>query len=149
MLGYSDSTKESGFLAANWLLHRAQHDLAAAAARHGIELTLFHGRGGAIGRGGGQLELAVAAQPPGSVEGRLKLTEQGEVVWTRYGDPELALRHLESLTTAAIDSSRGPDARAGDPPARRRRWRSSPRRRVAPTAPSSTTTRASRGSSAG
>jgi phosphoenolpyruvate carboxylase len=116
MLGYSDSTKESGFLAANWLLHRAQHDLAAVAARHGIELTLFHGRGGAIGRGGGQLELAVAAQPPGSVEGRLKLTEQGEVVWTRYGDPELALRHLEILTTAAIDSLTGPDAATGDPP---------------------------------
>jgi phosphoenolpyruvate carboxylase len=115
MLGYSDSTKETGFLAANWLLHRAQHDLAAAAARHGIELTLFHGRGGAIGRGGGQLELAVAAQPPGSVEGRLKLTEQGEVVWTRYGDPDLALRHLEILTTAAIDSLTGPDATAGDP----------------------------------
>lgn len=116
MLGYSDSTKESGYLAANWLLHRAQGELAAAAARHGIELTLFHGRGGAIGRGGGQLELAVAAQPPGSVEGRLKLTEQGEVVWTRYGDPALALRHLEILTTAAIDSITGPDATAGDPP---------------------------------
>lgn len=115
MLGYSDSTKESGFLAANWLLHRAQRDLAAAAGRHGIELTLFHGRGGAIGRGGGQLELAVAAQPPGSVEGRLKLTEQGEVVWTRYGDPELALRHLEILATAAIDSLTGPDAATGDP----------------------------------
>ncbi|HEY4228298.1 MAG TPA: phosphoenolpyruvate carboxylase [Candidatus Limnocylindrales bacterium] len=115
MLGYSDSTKESGFLAANWLLHRAQHDVAAAAARHGIELTLFHGRGGAIGRGGGLLELAVAAQPPGSVDGRLKLTEQGEVVWTRYGDPDLALSHLEILTTAAIDSLTGRAAAEEDP----------------------------------
>ena len=89
------------------------------AARHGIELTLFHGRGGAIGRGGGQLELAVAAQPPGSVDGRLKLTEQGEVVWTRYGDPELALQHLETLTAAAIDSLVGPEAEAEDPAGRR------------------------------
>ena len=112
MLGYSDSTKESGYVAANWLLHRAQADLAAVAARHDIELTLFHGRGGAIGRGGGQLELAVAAQPPGSVNGRLKLTEQGEVIWTRYGDPEIALQHLETLTAAAIDSLVGPEADA-------------------------------------
>jgi phosphoenolpyruvate carboxylase len=104
MLGYSDSTKELGYVASNWLLHRAQAELAAAADRHGIELTLFHGRGGAIGRGGGQLELAVAAQPPGSVRGRLKLTEQGEVVWTRYGDPELALLHLEVLAATALDS---------------------------------------------
>jgi phosphoenolpyruvate carboxylase len=116
MLGYSDSNKESGYVAANWLLHRAQADLTDVAARHGIELTLFHGRGGAIGRGGGQLELAVAAQPAGSVAGRLKVTEQGEVVWTRYGDPELALRHLEALTAAALDSlprpDEPPDARA-------------------------------------
>ena len=115
MLGYSDSTKESGYVAANWLLHRAQAALAAVAARHDIELTLFHGRGGAIGRGGGQLELAVAAQPPGSVDGRLKLTEQGEVIWTRYGDPEIALQHLETLTAAAIDSLVGPEAEAEDP----------------------------------
>lgn len=115
MLGYSDSAKESGYVAANWLLHRAQADLAGVASRHGIELTIFHGRGGAIGRGGGQLELAVAAQPPGSVAGRLKLTEQGEVIWTRYGDPELALQHLETLTAAAMDSLTGPAASAGDP----------------------------------
>jgi len=112
MLGYSDSTKELGYVASNWLLHRAQAELAAVADREAIELTLFHGRGGAIGRGGGQLELAVAAQPPGSVRGRLKLTEQGEVVWTRYGDPELALRHLEVLTSTALDSL---GQRRGDP----------------------------------
>ncbi|HJP90279.1 MAG TPA: phosphoenolpyruvate carboxylase [Candidatus Limnocylindrales bacterium] len=116
MLGYSDSNKESGYVAANWLLHQAQANLASVAARHGIELTLFHGRGGAIGRGGGQLELAVAAQPAGSVSGRLKVTEQGEVVWTRYGDPELALQHLAALTAAAVDSiprpDDAPDARA-------------------------------------
>jgi len=124
MLGYSDSNKESGYVAANWLLHRAQADLADVAQRHGVELTLFHGRGGAIGRGGGQLELAVAAQPRGSVAGRLKVTVQGEVVWTRYGDPELALRHLEALTAAAVDSIAADDAASdhlpsfgpGDPP---------------------------------
>jgi phosphoenolpyruvate carboxylase len=104
MLGYSDSNKESGYVAANWLLHRAQAAIAEAGRRAGIEITLFHGRGGAIGRGGGELELAVSAQPPGSVDGRLKVTEQGEVVWTRYGDPELGLEHLEALTSAAIDS---------------------------------------------
>jgi phosphoenolpyruvate carboxylase len=100
-------------VAANWLLHRAQANLAAVAARHGVEMTLFHGRGGAIGRGGGPLELAVAAQPAGSVAGRLKLTEQGEVVWTRYGDPELALQHLAALTSAALDSIPRPDEQPG------------------------------------
>jgi phosphoenolpyruvate carboxylase len=74
MLGYSDSNKESGYVAANWMLHQAQAALVDVAGRHGIELTLFHGRGGAIGRGGGQVERAVAAQPAGSVDGRLKLT---------------------------------------------------------------------------
>jgi phosphoenolpyruvate carboxylase len=118
MLGYSDSNKESGYVAANWMLHQSQAELVDVARRHDIELTLFHGRGGAIGRGGGQVELAVAAQPAGSVEGRLKLTEQGEVVWTRYGDPELALQHLEVLTAAALESLAPPDpARAHDPEA--------------------------------
>ena len=115
MLGYSDSNKESGYVAANWLLHQSQSSLAEVAGRHGIELTLFHGRGGAIGRGGGQLELAVAAQPAGSVSGRLKVTEQGEVVWTRYGDPELALQHLAALTAAALDSIPRPDERPSGP----------------------------------
>jgi phosphoenolpyruvate carboxylase len=119
MLGYSDSTKESGYVAANWLLHAAQASIAEVGRRSGIEITLFHGRGGAIGRGGGQLELAVAAQPPGTVVGRLKVTEQGEVIWTRYSDPELALQHLETLSAAALESI-APDAvAAADPPAAR------------------------------
>jgi phosphoenolpyruvate carboxylase len=118
MLGYSDSNKESGYVAANWMLHQAQAALVEVARRHDVELTLFHGRGGAIGRGGGQVELAVAAQPAGSVEGRLKLTEQGEVVWTRFGDPDLALEHLEVLTAAAVESLAPPDpATARDPQA--------------------------------
>ena len=105
MLGYSDSNKESGFLAANWLLHKAQASLVQVARDHGVELTLFHGRGGAIGRGGGALERALLGQPPGSIELRLKVTEQGEVVAARYSDPEIALEHLESVTGATIAAS--------------------------------------------
>jgi phosphoenolpyruvate carboxylase len=105
MLGYSDSNKESGFLTANWLLHRAQAALVEVARRHAVELTLFHGRGGAIGRGGGELERALLGQPPGSIELRLKVTEQGEVVAARYSDPEIALEHLQTVTAATIAGS--------------------------------------------
>lgn len=105
MLGYSDSSKESGFLAANWLLHRAQEALVAVARRRGIALTLFHGRGGAVGRGGGPAHRAILAQAPGSVDGRLKFTEQGEVVAAHYADPDIALRHLEQVTAAALVAS--------------------------------------------
>jgi phosphoenolpyruvate carboxylase len=105
MLGYSDSTKESGALAASWMLYRAQEQVVAAAPRHGVRLTLFHGRGGAIGRGGGPMTRAVLAQAPGSVAGRFKLTEQGEVIADRYANPDIALRHLEQLTHAALLAS--------------------------------------------
>ncbi len=105
MLGYSDSTKESGALASAWMLYRAQQALVDTARRHGVELTLFHGRGGAIGRGGGPMTRAVMAQAEGSVDGRLKLTEQGEVVADRYVNPQIALRHLEQLTYATIEST--------------------------------------------
>jgi phosphoenolpyruvate carboxylase len=105
MLGYSDSNKESGFLAANWLLHRAQAGLVAAARSRGVELTLFHGRGGAVGRGGGPTHRAIRGQAPGSVDGRLKLTEQGEVVTARYANPEIARRELELLTGAVLLAS--------------------------------------------
>ena len=105
MLGYSDSNKESGFLAANWLLHRAQGALVEVVRRHEVELTLFHGRGGAIGRGGGELEHALRGQPPGSIELRLKVTEQGEVIAARYADPEIAMEHLETVTAATIAAS--------------------------------------------
>ncbi|CAA9542550.1 MAG: Phosphoenolpyruvate carboxylase [uncultured Thermoleophilia bacterium] len=113
MLGYSDSNKESGFLAANWLLHRAQGALVDTARRHGVELTLFHGRGGAIGRGGGPTHRAVAAQAPGSIDGRLKLTEQGEVIAARYADPDIAIRELELMTAAVLLASQP----APEPPA--------------------------------
>jgi phosphoenolpyruvate carboxylase len=105
MLGYSDSNKESGFLAANWLLYRAQQALVEVARRHGIELTIFHGRGGAIGRGGGPTHRAILAQAPGSVDARLKLTEQGEVIATRYANPLIARRELEQLTAATLRAS--------------------------------------------
>jgi phosphoenolpyruvate carboxylase len=105
MLGYSDSNKEVGYLAASWSLHRAQASLVKAAARAGVELTLFHGRGGSIGRGGGPANRAVLAQAPGSVDGRLKLTEQGEVIAERYPSPAIALRHLEQLTNATLLAS--------------------------------------------
>ena len=105
MLGYSDSNKESGFLAAGWMLYRAQEALVATARQHGVELTLFHGRGGAIGRGGGSARRAILAQAPGSIAGRLKLTEQGEVIAARYGDPVIALRELEQLTAATLVAS--------------------------------------------
>jgi len=105
MLGYSDSNKESGFLSAAWLLHQAQSELVAAARDHGVELTLFHGRGGAIGRGGGPTNRAIMGQAPGSVAGRLKLTEQGEVIAANYSDATIARRHLEQMTGAVLLAS--------------------------------------------
>jgi phosphoenolpyruvate carboxylase len=105
MLGYSDSNKESGFLAASWMLHRAQAALVAAARARGVELTLFHGRGGAIGRGGGPTNRAILGQAPGSIDGRLKLTEQGEVVFAHYADPAIARRQLEQMTAAVLMAS--------------------------------------------
>ena len=105
MLGYSDSTKESGFLAANWQLYRAQEQLVEVGQRHGIRLTLFHGRGGAIGRGGGPTNRAILAQAPGSVDGRLKLTEQGEMIAARYANIQIAQRQLEQVTHAVLLAS--------------------------------------------
>ncbi len=105
MLGYSDSSKESGFLAANWQLYLAQEALVGTARRHGVTLTLFHGRGGAIGRGGGPATRAILAQAPGSVDGRLKFTEQGEVISAHYADVTIAQRHLEQVTAATLLAS--------------------------------------------
>jgi len=105
MLGYSDSNKESGYLAANWLLHRAQAALAATARAHDVELTLFHGRGGAIGRGGGPANRAILGLAAGSLDGRLKLTELGEVIAANYADAGIARRHLERLAAATLVAS--------------------------------------------
>jgi len=106
MLGYSDSNKEAGYLAAAWSLYQAQEQLVAVAREARVELTLFHGRGGTIGRGGGPANRAVLAQAAGSVEGRLALTEQGEMIAERYPSPTIAQRHLEQLTSAVLLASR-------------------------------------------
>ena len=105
MLGYSDSAKEAGPLSATLALHDAQAALTAWAARNRIQLTLFHGRGGALGRGGGPANRAVRAQAPGSVNGHFKVTEQGEVIFARYGNRAIARRHLEQVTSAVLEAS--------------------------------------------
>jgi phosphoenolpyruvate carboxylase len=113
MLGYSDSAKELGPVSATLRLFDTQLRLAAWAARHQISLTLFHGRGGALGRGGGPAGRAVLAQAPGSVDGRFKVTEQGEVIFARYGHLEIAERHLEQVTSAVLLASARPASGAG------------------------------------
>jgi phosphoenolpyruvate carboxylase len=105
MLGYSDSAKELGPASATLRLFDAQAELAAWAAEHDVKLTLFHGRGGALGRGGGPAGRAVLAQAPGSVDGRFKVTEQGEVIFARYGRSAIGLRHLEQVTSAVLLAS--------------------------------------------
>src|ERR671919_207405 len=105
MLGYSDSAKDVGVFAANLALYRAQADLAAWAERNDVELTLFHGRGGALGRGGGPANRAILGQAAASVAGRFKITEQGEVTFARYGNLRIAVRHLEQIANAVLLAS--------------------------------------------
>ncbi|MFS0911543.1 phosphoenolpyruvate carboxylase [Microbacterium sp. 179-I 3D2 NHS] len=105
MLGYSDSSKDVGPVAANLALYAAQEKIARWAQESGIELTLFHGRGGALGRGGGPANSAILAQPPHSVDGRFKLTEQGEVIFARYGEPAIAMRHIDQVAAATLLAS--------------------------------------------
>ena len=105
MLGYSDSSKDVGPVAANLALYTAQEKIARWAQESGIELTLFHGRGGALGRGGGPANSAILAQPPHSVDGRFKLTEQGEVIFARYGEPAIAMRHIDQVAAATLLAS--------------------------------------------
>ena len=105
MLGYSDSNKDGGYLAANWAVYRAELALVEAARKTGIRLRLFHGRGGTVGRGGGPSYQAILAQPPGAVNGSLRLTEQGEVIAAKYAEPQLAQRNLESLVAATLEST--------------------------------------------
>ncbi|MGI9517018.1 MAG: phosphoenolpyruvate carboxylase [Pirellulaceae bacterium] len=105
MIGYSDSNKDGGFLRANWMLFSAQRNLAETCQQHGVQLTLFHGRGGSIGRGGGPANRSILAQPPESIRGRIRITEQGEVISSRYTHSEIASRHLNQLLNAVIVSA--------------------------------------------
>ncbi|WP_446664162.1 phosphoenolpyruvate carboxylase [Flexivirga sp. B27] len=105
MLGYSDSNKDGGYMAANWALYRAELDLVEAARETGIRLRLFHGRGGTVGRGGGPSYEAILAQPPGAVRGSLRLTEQGEIIAAKYAEAQLATRNLETLLAATLEAS--------------------------------------------
>ena len=119
MLGYSDSTKEVGPLSATLALYQAQAALTSWAAKRGIGLTLFHGRGGALGRGGGPANRAVRAQAPGSVGGHFKVTEQGEVIFARYGNRAIARRHLEQVASAVLEASAPRLENRSRPPAER------------------------------
>ena len=105
MLGYSDSNKDGGYLAANWALYRAELDLVEPARKTGIRLRLFHGRGGTVGRGGGPSYEAILAQPPGAVSGSLRITEQGEVIAAKYAEPRIAHRNLETLLAATLEAT--------------------------------------------
>jgi len=110
MIGYSDSGKDAGHLTAAWALYQTQERLVELARRHNLRLSLFHGRGGSIGRGGGPTHAAVLSQPPGSVDGRLRVTEQGEVIQAKFGLPGIAQRNLELYTSAVLEATLTPPA---------------------------------------
>jgi len=118
MLGYSDSGKDAGRLAANWALYRAQENLVKVCTDYGLWCTLFHGRGGTVGRGGGPMMQAVRSQPPGSVNGRLRVTEQGEMVQAKFGLVDVAMRNLEVNTTATMSATLDPPS-----PPKDEKWR--------------------------
>lgn len=117
MIGYSDSAKDAGQLAASWAQYQAQEAITQVCTQQQVHLTLFHGRGGTVGRGGGPTQAAILAQPPGSVQGRLKVTEQGEMIRFRFGLPALAERALEVYTCAVLEATLAP------PPAPKEAWR--------------------------
>ena len=110
MIGYSDSSKDGGRLAAAWELYQAQERLVALCRSERIHLTLFHGRGGSIGRGGGPTHIAISAQPAGSIDGNLRVTEQGEMIQWKFGTPDIAVRSLEIYSTATLAATLTPPA---------------------------------------
>jgi phosphoenolpyruvate carboxylase len=117
MIGYSDSAKDAGQMAAAWAQYRAQEDLVTIAEKYSVQLTLFHGRGGTVGRGGGPARAAVLSQPPGSISNSIRVTEQGEMIRFKYGSTSLALHNLDLILGAAIEASLIP------PPKPRENWR--------------------------
>lgn len=110
MIGYSDSAKDAGFLAASWAQYRAQEALAEVASRHGVRLTLFHGRGGSVSRGGAPAHQALLSQPPGSVRGAIRVTEQGEMIRFKFGMPGIAVRNLDLYASATLEATLMPPA---------------------------------------
>jgi len=117
MIGYSDSAKDGGRLAATWELYTAQERVVSVCGKHGVRVTLFHGRGGSVGRGGGPTHLAIQSQPPGSVDGTLRVTEQGEMIDSKFSLPAIAERTLELYTTAVLEATLMPAVPASE------RWR--------------------------
>lgn len=117
MIGYSDSAKDAGFMSANWAQYRAQEELTAVAQQHGVQLTLFHGRGGSISRGGAPTQQALFSQPPGSISGAIRVTEQGEMIRFKFGLEEIALQNLEIYTAATLEATLLP------PPVPKQEWR--------------------------
>jgi phosphoenolpyruvate carboxylase len=110
MLGYSDSNKDGGYLTSIWSLYQAQGSLRDVFAAANVKMRLFHGRGGSVGRGGGPSFEAITAQPAGTVQGRIRLTEQGEIIASKYSDPELARRNLEALLSATLEATLAPES---------------------------------------
>ena len=117
MIGYSDSAKDAGFMSANWAQYRAQEELTAVAQQHDVQLILFHGRGGSISRGGAPTQQALFSQPPGSISGAIRVTEQGEMIRFKFGLEEIALQNLEIYTAATLEATLLP------PPEPKQEWR--------------------------